>query len=229
MFIERIVNGGEYRPLEWKNRHGYLEDGVRKPCNWNSSKQVSDLNTWRRQVVRRTMRKLSKPRSVPFTEAENDWLYDRYKAAYAVQGVFGKRVQTDMNQLAADFNAAFQGTVPSGADAPRPQRTSAALNTHLQRVPRNCSEFGLQLHYAHKKRGSQSADKSAVEEDAIDEDGSLADGEQSDEDEAGSLGTEQANPRRKRDRFNLDDDATTQPSTKRGKGAPEAKERWRIP
>ena len=45
--------------------------------DWNDSKHMTFLNKWRRQYLFRTTNQISKPKAVPFSDTEDEWLWHR--------------------------------------------------------------------------------------------------------------------------------------------------------
>lgn len=215
--LERITKGGHYKPLAWERAHtGIKTNGVVEPFSWNRSDHVSKLNSWRRQEVRRTTGETVKRPAVPFNQAEDNWLYDRYKEEFDRNGRFGQRVKLNMKQIVADFNTSFQGTHQPGSANERPERTTGSLTTHLQRVEKICTDFGLPLQHAHgppkgRKPGGQKAATTVKE---------ATDSEQFDTSEQDASEAEEE-VGRKRTRSESDEKGTAaEPPSKRGKKRP---------
>ncbi|KAI9724837.1 MAG: hypothetical protein M1812_000113 [Candelaria pacifica] len=96
--------------------------------DWNSADEVSTLNKWRGQVIRRTTGRNARDPVTKYLPAENDFIIAVHRKAK------DEKVKVDWAEVAKDFNAKFDGKIIEGSDKPRPARGEKALLTQRDRI-----------------------------------------------------------------------------------------------
>ena len=157
MIIEHIRNGKysarvfKHRKYDWS---GKGSDDLPK-FDWNKQKDVNVLNNWRREIFARVDGITTHPRSIPWVEAEDDFIYDLHRELW--DELMAEQPDADPQSLlplpvpasrlrewAQRFNDEFGGIVQAGSEDPRPNRSAGAINTRRHRVQRIIDDFRLE-------------------------------------------------------------------------------------
>ena len=157
MIIEHIRNGKyvahifKHRKYDWSVKSS---DGLPK-FDWNKQKDVNMLNNWRREIFARVDGIVTRPRSIPWLEAEDDFIYDLHRELW--DELMAEQPEAHPKSLlplpvpasrlrewAKKFNDEFEGTIRKGSDEARPNRSSGAINTRRHRVQRIIDDFRLE-------------------------------------------------------------------------------------
>ncbi|EHY60377.1 hypothetical protein HRR83_000137 [Exophiala dermatitidis] len=156
--MQERIEKGKYENHRFVNKFDWgsnvrmdLFKGVRQdrgkligPFDWNNKDHVGKLNQFRRQNLRRDTQLLKRQGHQPWTDAENEFLYelneekvlDRMNATGKTRDeiIDGFSMSKQEKQEWADrFNQRFEGKTPKGADEPRRARKAAALMTQRNR------------------------------------------------------------------------------------------------
>jgi hypothetical protein len=149
------------------------DEPVEIEFDWNNPKHITFLNNWRRQYFFRLTKQVSKLVTVPFNNAEDEWLW--YKQAELLEETWVGAVilngsEENANDFMADgnnfplvanaatwrrwereFNTIFAGQVVAAGEQPRPVRSAGSLNTRSHRVAAIVRDFNLHLNKPHGK------------------------------------------------------------------------------
>ena len=164
MMVEYIRNGRySARIFRHRNYRWSDEDPEDRPeFDWNRQEDLNILNSWRREVFGRIDGAVTQPRSVPWLDAEDDFIYDLHRERWDEliaaqpnvdpQSLLPLEVRAPrQREWAQRFNAQFAGHIVEGSDQRRPNRSFGAINTRRHRIQRVVNDFGLEPNDPHPK------------------------------------------------------------------------------
>jgi hypothetical protein len=164
MMIEYLRNG-QYTALVFRNRNYRWSNEAADDLpefDFNNQRDIYILNNWRREVFQRVTGVVTRPRSIPWLEIEDDFLYDLHRELWDdlialhpdrnPQSFLPLPVPASrQREWARRLNEEFEGTVQDGSDDPRPHRTFGAINIRRHRVQRIVNDFRLERNDPHPK------------------------------------------------------------------------------